>query len=928
MDLSALRESRYQLIMNARKSALRGIHYYDWSIRGGVLMGKKKYLAEMNCLSSKVRDWFTLYLLGEITADDCGGVFRVRTFSSNPEDCKKEILDSLGERVKDREFRKATYKGDILLMTSYGGSLTDEKIRSAAQYREKDLKNIYNRSVCGDGADSGEVKHYVVLDINPDKLTIPSTGYDTYSPCAVDPHGMGVKYADILFSVHDAPYAGKLQKAEKTDNEISGPAAESIDAGEAEDEEELETEEEASAGEVTEDTETEEEASAGEAESEGMNAEDESETESEEEEEKAVESEDVAAESTDAGEAEGEKEPEAEGEASDGETTEDTEPEEMNAEEEPETESEEEEEKAVESEDAAAESTDAGDAEGEKEPEAEGEASDGETTEDTETEEEASAGEAEPEEMNAEDESEVEAEEEPETEKTHEQEGDWQDIIGSIEDSVSDLSESIDSLTKEVNELAISEASARETHKSQDNPSGMIFYSDIDSTVRLGDKVYDENQLTDYIVDAVHEKRPNYSDNDILNIAVCITQGFLTVFSGAPGCGKTSVCDIFADVLGLRTIAKYAEGSCKDQEKAQRYASVSVEEGWTSRRDFIGYYNPLTGSIEAAQSNHNVYDIMQELNAECSDNSCPLDQNNPSVYPCVILLDEANLSPVEYYWSDFMKVGDIFFNESYARKRPGEGEKADYSRPTVLTSIYMGKAQDDTGRDVDVDFKVADSLRFVATINNDYTTSELSPRLTDRAWVITLPKADSPEADTQDASAAGSCAPSAVIALKDLQNAFDHFTEDEVRRKWNENPCGVKDIYRGLKDRLNDMRISLSPRTENAIFRYWAAGAAVFKPDKKYANEAVDKIDKKETNEFRKVRVPDSDELQPLTALDYAVAQRILPHIGGSGERYGSSLKRLKDYCAVNNLLHSYDILCDILDRSEDEGMNYYKFFG
>ncbi len=828
-------------------------------------MEKKKYLAEMNCLSSKGSP-FILYLLGEITADDDGGFFSVQTFSSNPEDRKEKIRKSLGERVK---FKKPTYNGDILLMTSYGGSKTDERIRLAAQYREKDLKNIYNRSVCGDGADSGEVKHYVVLDINPDKLTIPSEGYDTYSPCAVDPHGMGVKYVDILFSVHDAKYAGKLHKAEKADNKISEPAAESTDAGGAEGKEEPETGKEASAGEVTEDTETEEEASAGEAESEEMNAEDESETESEEEEEKAVESED-----------------------------------------------------------AAAESTDAGDAEGEKEPEAEGEASDGETTEDTETEEEASAGEAEPEEMNAEDESEVEAEEEPETEKTHEQEGDWQDIIGSIEDSVSDLSESIDSLTKEVNELAISEASARETHKSQDNPSGMIFYSDIDSTVRLGDKVYDENQLTDYIVDAVHEKRPNYSDNDILNIAVCITQGFLTVFSGAPGCGKTSVCDIFADVLGLRTIAKYAEGSCKDQEKAQRYASVSVEEGWTSRRDFIGYYNPLTGSIEAAQSNHNVYDIMQELNAECSDNSCPLDQNNPSVYPCMILLDEANLSPVEYYWSDFMKVGDIFFNESYARKRPGEGEKADYSRPTVLTSIYMGKAQDDTGRDVDVDFKVADSLRFVATINNDYTTSELSPRLTDRAWVITLPKADSPEADTQDASAAGSCAPSAVIALKDLQNAFDHFTEDEVRRKWNENPCGVKDIYRGLKDRLNDMRISLSPRTENAIFRYWAAGAAVFKPDKKYANEAVDKIDKKETNEFRKVRVPDSDELQPLTALDYAVAQRILPHIGGSGERYGSSLKRLKDYCAVNNLLHSYDILCDILDRSEDEGMNYYKFFG
>ena len=37
-------------------------------------------------------------------------------------------------------------------------------------------------------------------------------------------------------------------------------------------------------------------------------------------------------------------------------------------------------------------------------------------------------------------------------------------------------------------------------------------------------------------------------------------------------------------------------------------------------------------------------------------------------------------------------------------------------------------------------FHIPETLHFLATINNDHTTETLSPRLIDRAWVITLPK--------------------------------------------------------------------------------------------------------------------------------------------------------------------------------------------
>ena len=79
-------------------------------------------------------------------------------------------------------------------------------------------------------------------------------------------------------------------------------------------------------------------------------------------------------------------------------------------------------------------------------------------------------------------------------------------------------------------------------------------------------------------------------------------------------------------------------------------------------------------------------------------------------WPFIILLDEANLSPMEYYWADFMNICDDLDNNS---------------------SINLGNNNV---------FHIPETLHFLATINNDHTTETLSPRLIDRAWVITLPK--------------------------------------------------------------------------------------------------------------------------------------------------------------------------------------------
>lgn len=117
----------------------------------------------------------------------------------------------------------------------------------------------------------------------------------------------------------------------------------------------------------------------------------------------------------------------------------------------------------------------------------------------------------------------------------------------------------------------------------------------------------------DYLITAIQKERPQYSRNLILNLLICTHQGFLTVFSGAPGSGKTSFCNLLGKVLGLTQFDRKI-GEQEFMSTANRYIPVSVERGWTSKRDLIGYYNPLTRTFE--ESNRDVYDGLKLLDWE------------------------------------------------------------------------------------------------------------------------------------------------------------------------------------------------------------------------------------------------------------------------------------------------------------------------
>lgn len=358
-------------------------------------------------------------------------------------------------------------------------------------------------------------------------------------------------------------------------------------------------------------------------------------------------------------------------------------------------------------------------------------------------------------------------------------------------------------------------------------------------------------EIIDYICRTIHLVRPAYSQNTIVNIAICLTQGFLTVFSGEPGCGKTSICNIFSDVLGLNKIVDYINYPDGLANGIKRYIAVSVERGWTSKRDFVGYFNPLSKTFD--KSNRKVYDALCQLDTE--------KRNNINKFPFIILLDEANLSPMEYYWSDFMNVCDDLGTQSNVN----------------LGENYV--------------FGIPETLHFVATINNDHTTETLSPRLLDRASIILLPYQSSiPVTDKT--------IPSEQIELitwTSLAKAF--IPENKSCVLTGE----IQKIYGEIIEKLRAQRIAVSPRVDRAIKQYWTVASKCF--------------------------VEDELKTDPETvALDYAIAQRILPKIMGNGESFKIWLEELRSICTKYGLNMSAKILKDILEHGNDQ-MMYYQFF-
>jgi len=150
------------------------------------------------------------------------------------------------------------------------------------------------------------------------------------------------------------------------------------------------------------------------------------------------------------------------------------------------------------------------------------------------------------------------------------------------------------------------------------------------------------------------------TQDDIAVLLTCAIQSLIVTLAGKPGSGKSSTVSELAHVLGIK------EGN--------KYAHVQVQRGWSSDRDLLGFYNKLSLCYEPDR--FGLYKLLNGL------------QEIPSEHQfSIALLDEANLSPIEHYWTDFMGACDNTDSFSLSGVKSGQSLKLPKALRFIATVI-------------------------------------------------------------------------------------------------------------------------------------------------------------------------------------------------------------------------------------------------
>lgn len=204
------------------------------------------------------------------------------------------------------------------------------------------------------------------------------------------------------------------------------------------------------------------------------------------------------------------------------------------------------------------------------------------------------------------------------------------------------------------------------------------------------------SELVDFAVTYARDSRLHlsYSKEDMAQFVAGLGATKLTILQGMSGTGKTSLPKIFIEAI---------MGNCE---------IVEVESSWKDKNELLGYYNEFSKIYTPKKFTQALY-------------KARFNQNN--IY--FIVLDEMNLSRIEYYFSDFLSLME---NEEDKReikllnvklKKKIESESFDYDELKDGHTIQIPK-----------------NIWFIGTANRDESTFEISDKVYDRANTMNFNK--------------------------------------------------------------------------------------------------------------------------------------------------------------------------------------------
>ncbi len=223
-----------------------------------------------------------------------------------------------------------------------------------------------------------------------------------------------------------------------------------------------------------------------------------------------------------------------------------------------------------------------------------------------------------------------------------------------------------------------------------------MFKQDLEKRKSLKTKDTSLNSLIHFVVEYARNSRLHlsYTEEDIATFVSGLGASKLSILQGMSGTGKTSLPKIFSEAIFA---------NCD---------IIEVESSWKDKNELLGYYNEFSMKYTPKKFTLALYKAA--LNKEIF---------------TFILLDEMNLSRIEYYFSDFLSLM----------------ENEEHQRELKLINIKLNRREEgnefeylalDNGHTL----KIPSNVWFIGTANRDESTFVISDKVYDRAQTMNFTK--------------------------------------------------------------------------------------------------------------------------------------------------------------------------------------------
>lgn len=204
------------------------------------------------------------------------------------------------------------------------------------------------------------------------------------------------------------------------------------------------------------------------------------------------------------------------------------------------------------------------------------------------------------------------------------------------------------------------------------------------------------SSLCDYIVEYARNSRLHlsYTKEDIATFVSGLGTSKLTILQGMSGTGKTSLPKIFAEAINSNV------------------EIIEIESSWRDKNELLGHFNEFTQKYTPKKFTEALYKARM----------------NEKVITFIVL-DELNLSRIEYYFSDFLSLMENEKDKRYIKLTNTPIDYVENGEHQKFRMLVDGESM-----------KVSDNIWFIGTANMDESTFAISDKVYDRAQTMTFSK--------------------------------------------------------------------------------------------------------------------------------------------------------------------------------------------